>query len=276
MSGDENRMSLGEHVEELRRRLIRVLIGVGAGMILCFVGWPYLWQILIWPLPFASGEFALSIKELAPGEGLMVLMKTCMITGAILSAPYGLYQIWKFVAAGLYDSEKRAVRNYIVPSMFLFAMGVAFFFLVIAPLMLKFFVTFTASNFAAPSNVLTNWLAEHVSIGSTVTTQPANQAYVGSEWRITDYIHFVAVFSLVFGIAFETPLVVVFLGRTGIVPVSTMRRYRKYVLVVIMILSAIITPTDWFSMVALAVPMYALYEIGLIVAALGNRRHKAA
>jgi len=276
MSINDTRMSLGDHVEELRRRLIRALLGVAVGMIVCFAAWPYLWQILCWPIPFAGRQFTLSLKELAPGEGLWVVMKTCMITGAILSSPYGLYQIWKFVAAGLYESERRAVRRYTVPSMFLFAVGVAFFFLIVAPLMLQFFVTFTGNNFMAPSNALTNWLAEHLGIGSPIAaTQPAADGYVGSEWRISDYMHFVAMFSLVFGIAFETPLVVIFLARTGIVPTDAMRRFRKYVILVILIFSAIVTPTDPLSMVALAVPIYGLYEIGLVIAALGDRRRKA-
>ena len=271
MSIDETRMSLGDHVEELRRRLIRALIGVAVGMVLCLIGWKYLWAVLSWPLAIATGGNPPQMQVVAPPEAFTTALKVCMIAGTILSSPYGLYQIWGFVGAGLYDNEKRAVRKYVLPSVLLFAAGTAFFFIVVAPIVLRFFLLFAEGNYPAPPQWLMDWLGGRFAEGAPATTQPVASAYVVSHYRVTDYVSFVATLSLVYGVAFETPLVVLFLARTGIVPIESMRRYRLHVVLVMLIASALLTPPDVLSQIALTVPVYGLYEIGLFVASLGRR-----
>ncbi len=275
---DDARMTFGDHVEALRTRLIRVLLGVLAGMVICFVFRRYLWAIVRWPLAAAiGGGGPLPLQAIAPPEGFTTLLKLCLVTGAILASPYGLYQMWQFVGAGLYEAERKAVRRYLVPSMLLFLLGVAFFFVVAAPIILQFFLVFTAENYADTPDWMVDWLPTgHVRDAPPATTAPADAARgdVETKYHVSEYISFVAVLSLVFGIGFQTPLVVLFLAGTGIVTIEAMRSFRAYVFLVILVLSAFITPPDWVSMVALALPMYALYEIGLAVAALRRRRSR--
>jgi len=121
-------MTIGEHVDELRRCLLRALIGVLVGMVVAFIFRRYLWGLVRWPLSAAMGGGPLPLQALAPSEGFATLLKLCLVTGAILSSPWALYQMWSFIAAGLYEHERRAVRRYLLPSMLLFAAGVAFFF----------------------------------------------------------------------------------------------------------------------------------------------------
>jgi len=276
MPVDDTRMTIGEHIDELRRCLIRALAGVAVGMIVCFIFRGYLWAIISWPLSVATMGNPPPMQTLAPSEGFATLLKLCMIVGAILSSPYGLYQMWTFIGAGLYENERRAIKSYLLPSMLLFLLGVVFFFCVVAPIVLGFFLDFTRGNYAPPPGWMVDWLGEHFGRGAPAATQPTTRAaYVQSQFRVTDYVSFVAVLSLVFGAGFQTPLVVIFLVRTGLVPVAAMRRYRPHVFLVILLVAAFITPPDVLSQVALGLPMYGLYEIGLIVAARGKRKADA-
>ena len=156
--------------------------------------------------------------------------------------------------------------------MLLFILGVAFFLLVVAPLVTAFFLHFAQSNYPTPPTW--DWLSKYLGRDdlAAATTQPAEAGtFVQPMLMVGEYISFVALLSLVFGLGFQTPLLVLFLGRSGIVSVQKMRRVRRYVFLIICIVSAIVTPADVGSMVALAVPMYLLYEIGLFAAARKRR-----
>ncbi len=262
MPDDDAKMTIGEHVEQLRRHLLRALVGVAAGVVACFIFREHLFQIFTWPLSVATGGAPPPLHYLAPPEAFATLIRLCFVVGAILAGPYVLWEAWRFVAVGLYRREQRTALRYLGPSIGLFVGGVAFFFVIVAPLVLRFFILFAEGNFPAPPDWWSGWLGEHA-----VTTAPAAGAgFVRPCLRLSEYLHFVSVLSLAFGLAFQTPLVVIFLVRSGIVPIETLRRFRRHVFLVIMLISAFITPPDWLSMVALSVPMYLLYEAGLLAA----------
>jgi len=274
MGEDQIRMTVGEHIHELRHCLLRALLGVLVGMVGCFFLRKGLFQVISWPLAVATGGNPPHMYYLSPSEAFTTLVKVCLVTGAILSSPYGLHQMWRFIAAGLYEKERKAVRRYLLPSIVLFAVGVAFFFVVVAPLVLRFFIVFAQQNFPQPPTWMVDWLGDRVVSTAPAGGGAAGDGYLQPALRLSEYVSFVAVLSLVFGLGFQTPLVVLFLARSGIVPIAVMRRFRRYVLLIILILSAIITPPDWVSMVALAGPMYLLYEVGLAVARLRHRRRE--
>lgn len=279
MTEPEVRMTLGEHIEELRRRLIRSLISIAVGMVLCFAFGEYLMMLIQWPLAAATGGAAPRLKAFSLAEGFNVYFRVALLAGAILSSPYWLYQLWRFIAAGLYERERRAVRRMVAPSVVLLIVGVLFFIIVVAPLIIRFFIQFSQDNFPDPPNWGVAWYARHVLGDSpaTVTTAPSAAAPAGGleqVLNVSEYISLVALLSLAFGLAFQTPLVVYFLGRTGLVPVAAMRKARRYVFLVILIISAILTPPDVGSMTAMAVPMYLLYELGLLAA--GRQKGRAA
>ncbi|MCD4699465.1 MAG: twin-arginine translocase subunit TatC [Phycisphaerae bacterium] len=264
MPDDNTKMSIGEHVEQLRWHLLRALLGVSAGVVVCFIFRRILFGIFTWPLSVATGGTPPPLYYLAPPEAFTAMIRLCLVAGVILASPYMLWEAWRFVAVGLYRRERRTVLRYIGPSIGLFIGGAAFFFVIVAPLVLRFFLLFADGNFPAPPSWWAGWLGERA-----VTTVPIgaeSDGFVKPCLRLSEYLHFVSVLSLAFGLAFQTPLVVLFTVRSGIVTIETMRRFRRHVFLIIMLISAFITPPDWLSMIALSVPMYLLYEVGLLVA----------
>ncbi len=192
--------------------------------------------------PLPAGR---ELQTLAPAEAFVAYMKISFIAGLILTSPWVFYQIWMFVAAGLYAQERKYIHTAIPFSVGLFVTGALFFLFVVAPKALDFFLFF----------------------GDVVG--------VASNWTLQRYISFVTIMMLVFGIAFQTPIAVFILARTGLVSVPTLRRVRKYVLLGMAFVSSVATPsTDIFSMVALLVPLYGLYELGIILAVMAEKKAK--
>jgi len=182
------------------------------------------------------------LQTLAPAEAFVAYMKVSFIAGLILTSPWVFYQIWMFVAAGLYPSERKYVHTAIPFSTALFVIGALFFLFFIAPLTLSFFLKF----------------------GDIVGT--------ASNWTLQRYISFVTVLMLVFGIAFQTPIAIFILVRTGLVAIATLRSVRKYVILGIFIVAAVATPPDVVSQISLAIPLYGLYELGIILALFAERK----
>jgi len=190
------------------------------------------------PLPFER-----QLKSLGPAEAFMAYMKISMIAGLIFTAPWVFYQVWAFIAAGLYPMERRYVYRAVPFSAALFIVGSLFFLFVIARVTLGFFLSF----------------------GDAVS--------IASEWTLQKYVSFVTVLMLVFGLAFQTPIAVFVLVRTGLVSLATLRGYRPYVIVGLAFVAAVATPTpDPFSMLALLIPLYALYELGILLASLAQKK----
>jgi sec-independent protein translocase protein TatC len=186
------------------------------------------------------------LVTLAPAEAFIAYMKVSLVSGLILTSPWVFYQIWMFVAAGLYESERRYIRTAIPFSTGLFVTGALFFLFVITPVTLKFFLSFNDI------------------IG------------VVNNWTLSKYISFVTVLMLVFGIAFQTPIAVFILVRTGLVSLQTLRSIRKYVIIGLAFLSAVATPSpDPYTMIALLIPLYALYELGIALSVFAEKKAKA-
>ncbi|MFP4106105.1 MAG: twin-arginine translocase subunit TatC, partial [Phycisphaerae bacterium] len=171
-----------------------------------------------------------------PTGAFMLYLKVSFYCGLLLSAPWILYQMWKFVAAGLYPHERRSITIILPAAGSLFIVGAAFCVLLIISPAVEFFVAFNKLLQVEPI----------ITIGS--------------------YVKFVISLMLAFGLAFQTPLVIFVLARLGLVSVGTLRKYRKHVIIVILTLSAMLTPPDIFSQVALAVPIFLLYEVGVLLA----------
>ena len=152
MSAEEKRMTLGEHIDELRTRLLRSLAAVAVGMIVCFFFGEHLFALMFWPLAVATGGNPPSLNIQSLPESFTTYLHVCLAAGVVLSAPVWIHQIWQFVAAGLYEHERRTVRRCLVPSVLLFLLGVAFFMVVVAPLVARFFLLFAQRHYPAPPN----------------------------------------------------------------------------------------------------------------------------
>ncbi len=184
-----------------------------------------------------------SLVSLAPLETLTIFFMVCLVVGLVLASPWVFYQIWAFVAAGLYRHERHYVTKYLPFSLGLFLAGVFLCFLFVLPITLRFLLQFNV------------WLG------------------VAPTLRLSDWMGFATILPLVFGISFQTPLVMLFLERIHIFTAEDFRSKRKIAILVMTITAAVITPgQDPFSMVLLAIPMILLYELGILMIVSGHRK----
>ena len=222
------------HLVELRTRLIRIFTVLAVGFIPCAYFARELYTLLAQPLleKLPQGGQMIATAVATP---FFVPMKVALMTAFVLTLPHTLYQIWAFVAPGLYAHEKRLFLPLVVASSGLFFMGMAFAYFAALPLVFEFIIYFAPQGVA----VMTD---------------------------IGEYLGFVLTMFLTFGITFEVPVFVVVLARTGIIPLSKMKEVRQYVLVGAFVIGAIFTPPDVISQFLLAIPLYLLYELGLFLA----------
>ena len=236
---ERERESLAEgtlisHLLELRTRLMRAAIAVAVAAVPCLIYANKLFEYVSQPLLKVLPKDAkmISISVMGP---FTTPFKLSLYLALLVAMPYVLFQIWAFIAPGLYRHEKRFAVPLLFSSVVLFYAGIAFAYFVVFPLMFAFF---------------------------TATAPPGVQLMTD----MTQYLDFVLVLFLAFGLAFEIPVAIVLLVWTGLVQLKTLTSNRGYVFLVVFIQSALITPPDVLSMTAMALPMYALYEIGILMA----------
>jgi sec-independent protein translocase protein TatC len=235
--------TLISHLLELRSRLLRAMIAVLIAFLPCAY---YSNQIFDWlsaPL----------VSKLPQGQKLIATtvtatftapLKLSLVAGLLIAMPYVLYQVWAFVAPGLYRKEKRFALPLLASAILLFYLGVAFSYFFVFPLVFRFFIATTPHNVQLMADV-------------------------------TNYLQFALTLFVAFGVAFETPVAVVLLVLTELVTLQKLRAVRGYVLIVVFVIAAILTPPDVMSQTAMAIPMYLLYEGGILFAALLQRSSRS-
>jgi sec-independent protein translocase protein TatC len=226
--------TLISHLLELRTRLMRAAIAVAVAATPCLWFQNELFTLIAQPLlaSLPKGATMISTSVTAP---FMAPFKLALYVALFLAMPVVLYQIWAFVAPGLYKHERRFAVPLLISSVLLFYVGVTFAYLFVFPVMFAFFAATTP-------------------VGVQMMTD------------ITQYLDFVLVLFLAFGVAFEMPVAIVLLVWAGLVKLDTLRNNRGYVILGIFIVAAILTPPDAVSQCMMAVPMYLLYEFGLVMA----------
>ena len=230
-----------DHLEELRWRLIKSIVAVIVGGIAAYFISDYLFELLWYPLHQVAPE--LKIHYFKVTEAFTTRLKLSIVAGAIMASPIVFYQVWKFVLPGLYDREARIILPIVFASTVFFILGTIFCYFVMLPYGLSFFYG------QAPPE-----------------TEPT--------LMMGDYLGFILTLILSFGVVFELPVVSFFLGRVGILTSEFMGKWRRYALVIIAILAAVITPPDFISQLAVGIPLYILYEISIIIVRLTGRREK--
>ncbi len=244
---NEVKATFFEHLGELRKRLIRAVLGVVVGM--CAVGWfserIYRWVML--PVLRSLPPNAQQLHYTNYIEPFMVYLKVALYGGIFVAAPYILWQLWLFIAPGLYKHERRVVVPFLVSGTGLFYAGAAFCYFLVMP---QAFPALAAIAGADMMPILT----------------------------MNEQLSLVLAMLLGFGIVFEVPVIIAFLSMIGLVSADFLAKYRRHAIVVNTILAAIITPTgDPFNLALMAVPMCLFYEIGILLARmLGKRRVTAA
>ncbi len=234
--------TLISHLLELRNRLMRAMIAFVIALVPCIYYQNKLFTYVAQPLreKLPKGATLIATGVMSPFTTPLML---AMFAAAFIAMPFILYQVWAFVAPGLYKREKRFAIPLLVSSVLLFYCGVAFAYKVVFPVVYKYFVGTTPE-------------------GVTMMTD------------ISQYLKFAVQMFFAFGLAFETPVAVVLLVLTGLVKIEKLRSNRGYVLVGVFIVAAAVTPPDAMSQCIMAIPMYALYEGGLIMASLMSNMRK--
>jgi sec-independent protein translocase protein TatC len=222
-----------QHLVELRDRLIKAAIAVGVVLaaLAIYPGPAALYDILAAPLvaSLPVGGKLIATSVISP---FLVPLKIMLMTAFLIALPVVLWQLWAFVAPGLYSHEKKLVLPLVVSSTLLFFVGVAFCYFFVFGQVFKFIQSFAPKSIAATPD-------------------------------IEAYLDFVLSMFLAFGMAFEVPIVVVVLARMGLVSIEKLKSFRSYFIVVAFVVAAVVTPPDVVSQLALAIPMILLYEIGI-------------
>ncbi len=238
----ERPMTLMEHLGELRTRLVRSFIAIGLAFMVCYTFSEQLFAELCKPLIAALPEGSKLIFTALP-EAFFVYLKVGLVAAIFVVSPYLFYQIWAFISPGLYDEEKKYIVPMALISAIFFFSGAGFCFFVVFPYAFTFFVGFASEDIAA---------------------MPSLGEYLGFSLKLL----------IAFGLIFEMPLFTFFLARMGIVTAERMRSFRRYAVLCIFIIAAILTPPDVISQLLMAMPMMILYEISIGVAVAFGRKKK--
>jgi sec-independent protein translocase protein TatC len=237
---DEKKQPLTSHLQELRKRLIVSFIAVAVGFVICYAFSENLFAILSKPLlkMMPSGG---TLVFTSVAEAFFTYMKVAFIAGIILTSPFVLFQVWAFVAPGLYRDEKRYVIPFVAAGSFFFMLGILFAYFVAIPVGFKFLLGY-ATDFIKP--------------------MPS----------MKEYLSFSIKFLLAFGLVFEFPVVLILLARIGVVDAKTMARHRKYAILLIFIFAAVMTPPDIISQLLMAIPLMGLYELSILLSKIFGKK----
>jgi len=236
---DETKLPLLDHLAELRTRIGRALLGWLAGFILTWSFREEVFEFLLAPAIHALGGEGTRLQALAPPEIFFTYLKCALLAGFVLALPVIFWQLWAFVAPGLYDQEKRYAIPFVAVSTVLFAGGATFGYVMVFPLVFDFFLAF-------------------------------NNEFVQNAWTMREVFAFTTRLYLAFGTGFEMPVVVFFLALSGLMNARQLLKGFKYAVLVCFLLGAILTPPDVISQVLLAGPLLLLYLLGVAVAFLVN------
>ena len=248
---EASKAPLIDHLIELRQRLIYALIGVGIGFVICFAFATNIYNLLVWPYQVARGEgHKIEMIYTAPHEFFFTKLKLALFGAIFLAFPLIAYQIYKFVAPGLYRNERDAFRPYLLWTFVLFITGALVVYFIVMPLAMKFFLSME---------------------------QTGGQVEIHLQARVSEYLSLIMTLILGFGIMFQLPTVVFFLARMGVVTAGFLLKYFKYAVFIITVIAAVVSPgTDAMSTIVFAVPMLALYIVSIAIAFIFQKRKKPA
>lgn len=247
---EDSSAPLIEHLAELRNRLIHSVVAFIIGMVICFTVWNPIFNFLTHPLCTAmaergQGDCGLILIKLQ--EGFFVAISISLLGGLLLSFPYIALQMWRFVAPGLYKNERGAFLPFLISSPIMFFLGAAFAFYVVTPLAFDFFLGFQQA-------------------GTVMSDEVANAtAGIAFQGSAQEYLSLTIKFIVAFGLCFQLPVLLTLMGKAGLVSAQGLGGVRKYAVVAILVLAALVTPPDVITQVILFVVVYGLYEVSILL-----------
>ncbi|HLW15569.1 MAG TPA: twin-arginine translocase subunit TatC [Flavobacteriaceae bacterium] len=255
----EKTMSFLDHLEELRWHVIRATIAVILLGLVAFIFKGFIFDVIIFgpknadfptyrlfcnaaraiglPDSFCFDELPFKLQSRKMADQFSAHIWTSITAGIVVGFPYIIYEFWKFISPGLHDSERKSARGFIIIASLLFFTGVLFGYYIVAPLSINFLGSYTVSS------------------------------HVMNEFDLNSYISVVRTSVLASGLIFELPIIIYFLTKIGLVTPEILRKYRKISIVIVLILSAVITPPDVASQIIVAIPIFILYEISIYISA---------
>lgn len=259
---DDSSAPLIEHLAELRTRLIHSVVAFVIGMVICFTVATPIFNFLTAPLCQVLAERGqdCDLIFISPQEGFFVAIKVSLLGGFMLAFPYIANQMWRFVAPGLYKSEKGAFLPFLVASPFMFFLGASFAFYVVTPLAYDFFLGF--QQFGGQGEV----------VEGVQGAAPLSVVFQGSA---QEYLNLTIKFIVAFGLCFQLPVLLTLMGKAGLVSAPGLRSVRKYAVVGILVLAALVTPPDVITQIILFVVVYGLYEMSIQLVQRVERKREA-
>lgn len=257
-TGEEKEMSFLEHLEELRWHLIRALVAIVIVTIAAFANIRWLFdQVIIAPMSYdfplhrvlcrlrdihCEGSIPMTLQAIKPYEQFVNSIVIAVVVGFVVAFPYVVWEIWRFIKPGLRSPERKAVRGNVFVMSLLFFTGVAFSYYIILPLALQFLASWSISD------------------------------QIVNDWRFGNVVGMVTQVALAGGILFEMPVVAYYLSKIGLLTPQFMKTYRRHAIVVLLILSAILTPPDPGTQILIFLPLMLLYEISIVISRRVNKR----
>ncbi|MCU9602504.1 twin-arginine translocase subunit TatC [Caldibacillus kokeshiiformis] len=233
-----NKMTVQDHIAELRRRLISTI----CFFILAFVGGFFLTEPLIIYLQQTNTATRLELNTFRLTDPLKVYFQITFLIACVFTAPFILYQLWAFISPGLYKKERKITLTYIPISILLFLGGISFAYFILFPFLVDFMFHLNA--------------------------QMELNAVIG----INEYFEFLFQITIPFGLLFQLPVIILFLTRLGIITPSFLSKVRKYAYFILLILAALITPPDIMSHIMVTIPLFVLYEISILISKMAYRK----
>lgn len=268
---EEKEMSFVEHLDEFRIHLIRIVVAVIAAAIFIFFATDFILQYIIfgplqnnfptyelicqvshylnWADRLCYTPISVNLVTFEMGEAFLLHITICIFGGIIIAFPYILWELWRFVKPGLFPNERKATSGIVFVSSFLFLLGISFGYFVLAPFAINFLVGYDLPMINANNN--------------------------GNLIRATSLVNYMIMFTVPVGIIFELPIIVYYLAKLGLITDTFMRNYRKHSLVLVLFISAFVTPPDVMTQIIVAIPLYILYELSIYIAAKETKKREA-